>query len=197
MISESRLLASHDEALWAMSEAVHAISPPQWTAGTPCEGWDVRQLVNHVTAGNLWVGRLVRGDTVEAVGSALDGDQLGPDPADAFDRSVEVARAAFGEPDALRRPCAVSYGPVPASVYLGHRLLDVLVHGWDLRVASGQRPTLPAGAVATAWETLEPQLAGLQASGEFGTPVPVDDDGPIAARLLGALGRDPAVAVEH
>jgi uncharacterized protein (TIGR03086 family) len=194
---DSRLLAAHDEALSAMSETVHAISAAHWTDATPCEGWSVRQLVNHVTVGNLWVGRLVRGDTVDSVGSSLDGDQLGTDPADAFDGSAEVARAAFGEPGALQRPCAVSYGPVPASVYLGHRLLDVLVHGWDLRVATRRPTVLPPDAVEIAWATLAPQLAVLQASGEFGAPVPVDDADPPDARLLGALGRDPELSFDE
>ena len=68
----------------------------------------------------------------------LDGDLLGDDPAAAYAASAAAAAAVFRRPGALDAPCAVSYGPVPGSVYAGHRFLDVLVHGWDLAVATGQ-----------------------------------------------------------
>ena len=48
----------------------------------------------------------------------------------------------FAAPGALDAPCAVSYGPVPGSVYAGHRFLDVLIHGWDLAKATGQNTNL-------------------------------------------------------
>ena len=54
------------------------------------------------------------------------------DPLRAYDDSALVAAAVFRAPDAMERPCAVSYGPVPGSVYCGHRFLDVLIHGWDV-----------------------------------------------------------------
>ena len=195
MPNEPTLLAAHTEALEDFSLAVRTIAPQQWDGATPCPDWDVRQLVNHVVAGNLWAGRLARGDTIAEVGSELDGDQLGAVPSDAVDRSAEIARAAFGEPGALERLCAVSYGPVPGFVYLGHRLLDVLVHGWDVRAATGRPAAMPSGAVQVAWEVLEPQLPELLASGAFGPPLEVASDEPAEVRLLCALGRDPAVSV--
>jgi uncharacterized protein (TIGR03086 family) len=67
---------------------------------------------------------------------------LGGDPLSAYDASAQVAAAAFEAPAALDAPCAVSYGPVPGSVYAGHRFIDVLIHAWDLAVATGQDTTL-------------------------------------------------------
>ena len=72
------------------------------------------------------------GKTIEEVGDRLDGDVLGTDPLRAYDDSSIVAAAVFREPGAMERPCAVSYGPVPGSVYCGHRFIDVLIHGWDV-----------------------------------------------------------------
>jgi uncharacterized protein (TIGR03086 family) len=74
-------------------------------------------------------------------------------------------------------------------VYAGHRLLDVLVHGWDLAVATGQRPDLPPDLVQATWDIIEPQLGAWRAAGAIGDPVPVADDAPLQERLLGALGR--------
>ena len=86
-------------------------------------------------------------------------------------------------------PCAVSYGPVPGSVYCGHRFLDVLIHGWDIARSTGQDTSLLPDLVDACWEMLEPQLEQLQASGAFGTAIPVGDDADAQTRLLAVLGR--------
>ena len=93
----------------------------QWSSPTPCEGWTVHELLNHIVAGNLWAAELGNGRTIADVGSALDGDMLGDDPlAPTTDRRERCGSDVRG-PGALDRPCAVSYGPVPGSVYAGHR----------------------------------------------------------------------------
>ena len=123
--------------------------------------------------------------------SALDGDVLGDDPVAAYDGSAEAAAAAFEAPGALDAPCAVSYGPVPGSVYAGHRLLDVLIHGWDLATATGQPDDLDPHLVDACWDVVRPQLALLQASGMFGESSrrPMLADADPQTRLLAVLGR--------
>ena len=103
-----------------------------------------------------------------------------------------AAARAFDAPGALDAPCAVSYGPVPGSVYAGHRLIDVAIHGWDLAVATG--PTLAAHArlVDACRQVLEPQLDLLRASGMFGSEQPIPADADATTRLLLTLGRTPA-----
>ena len=129
------------------------------------------------------------GKTIEEVGTALDGDVLGTDPLRIYDDSALVAAAVFREPGALDRPCAVSYGPVPGSVYCGHRFIDVLVHGWDVAASTGQDTTLDPALVTACWEVVEPQLDEMAASGAFGNSVRLRDDADPQARLLAALGR--------
>lgn len=74
---------------------------------------DVRALVSHLVSGNLWAAELAAGGTIEGVGTRLDGDLLGEDPAGAYEGSAAAAAAVFRRPGALDAPCAVSYGPVP------------------------------------------------------------------------------------
>lgn len=181
----------HDRALGATRALVAGVRDDQWGGSTPCDGWDVRELVNHVVAGNLWVGELAgpAGKTIEEVGDRLDGDVLGDDPVAAYDASMPVASAAFGREGAMEAPCAVSYGPVPGSVYCGHRLIDVVVHGWDLAVATGQDAQLDPGLVEACWEVVEPQTDLLAASGMFAAGVAVPDGAGLQARLLATLGR--------
>src|SRR2546421_5529125 len=181
------LAAHHRQALDATRGVVAGIGADQWTEPTPCEGWDVRTLLNHVVSGNLWVAELARGRTIADVGSELDGDQLGANPLKAYDESAELAASAFEAPGALDAPCAVSYGPVPGSVYAGHRFIDVLIHGWDLAAGTGQDQALDPALVEACWDVIRPQADMLRASGMFGTDVKVADDADSQTRLLAAL----------
>jgi uncharacterized protein (TIGR03086 family) len=183
------LLEVHARALQATRDLVAGVGDDQWSQVSDCEDWTVRELVNHVVTGNYWAGELADGKTIEEVGTRLDGDVLGDDPTAAYDDSAAVADAVFRRPGAMEAPCAVSYGPVPGSVYCGHRFLDVLVHGWDIAQSTGQDTTLDPDLVESLLEVLEPQIEGLQASGAFGTPVEVPADAGPQTRLLALLGR--------
>jgi uncharacterized protein (TIGR03086 family) len=179
----------HARALDATGRLVAGIRDDQWEATSIDDEWTVRELVNHVVTGNFWAAELGAGRTIEEVGDRLDGDVLGDDPVAVYGDSAAQAKAVFREAGAMDRPCAVSYGPVPGSVYCGHRFLDVLVHGWDIAMSTGQDPTLDPELVAALWSVLEPQLEMLQSTGAFGTPVEVPDDAGAQTKLLAVLGR--------
>lgn len=179
----------HRRVLGATGRLVAGVSDTQWGDPTPCEGWDVKGLTNHIVAGNYWAAELAAGKTIEEVGSALDGDLLGSDAAAAYNKSAEAAAAAFAAPGALDAPCAVSYGPVPGSVYAGHRIIDVFIHGWDLATATGQDTTLDPELVAACIDIVEPQRGMLEASGAFAPAHDVSDDADPQTKLLAWLGR--------
>ena len=180
----------HRRALAATERIVAGIRPDQWRRPTPCADWDARTVLNHIVSENLWVPELMAGKTIEEVGDHFEGDVLGQDPLPAYRASAQAAAEAFATPGALRRPVAVSYGPVPGSVYAGHRFLDVLIHGWDLASGTDQDTRLDPELVKALWElVVEPERAGLQQSGVFGAPVPTAADADLQTRLLGALGR--------
>jgi uncharacterized protein (TIGR03086 family) len=181
--------ALHRQALESTRRFVVGIGMGQWTHPTPCADWDVRGLVNHVVVGNWWAAELAAGHLIADLGDRLDGDQLGASPLQAYDESARAAALAFETPGALEAPCAVSYGPVPGSVYAGHRFIDVFVHGYDIAAATGQDCELDPQLAEACWDVVEPQLAVLRASGMFGSeppgPLPTDPQ----RRLLVALGR--------
>jgi uncharacterized protein (TIGR03086 family) len=179
----------HAQALEAVRPLVAGVQSRQWDDDSVCEGWTVRELVNHIVSGNYWAAELAAGKTIEEVGDRLDGDVLGDDPVSAYDDSAAAAEAAFRAPGAMDAPCAVSYGPVPGSIYCGHRFLDVLIHGWDVARSTGQSTALDPKLVAASWEVVEPQLEMIQGSGEFGSEVPVAADADPQTRLLAVLGR--------
>ena len=80
-------------------------------------------------------------------------------------------------------------GPVPGSVYAGHRFLDVLVHGWDLAMANGQDYALDPQLMEACRQIIEPQLEAFRSAGAFGPEVAVQADASTQTRFLAMLGR--------
>jgi uncharacterized protein (TIGR03086 family) len=179
----------HARALDSARRSVAGVQLSQWADMSECEGWTVRELVNHIVSGNHWAAELAAGKTIEEVGTRLDGDVLGGDPLAAYDESATIAEAAFRAPGAMDAPCAVSYGPVPGSVYCGHRFLDVLIHGWDVARSTGQDTALDPELVDACWVVVEPQRDMLAGSGMFGSEVTAAAGADPQTRLLAALGR--------
>jgi uncharacterized protein (TIGR03086 family) len=179
----------HERALDATGRIVDGVAVDSWHAATPCADWDVHGLVNHLVAGNLWAAELAAGGTIEGVGSRLDGDLLGDNPAGAYAASASKAAAVFRRPGALDAPCEVSYGPVPGSVYAGHRFLDVLVHGWDLATATGQDYAMDPELMGACRQIIEPQLDAFRSAGALAPQVAVSGDATAQTRFLAMLGR--------
>jgi uncharacterized protein (TIGR03086 family) len=179
----------HEQALRATGTVVAGVADRQLDLPTPCGGWSVRELLNHIVSGNYWAAELSAGKSIDEVGDRLDGDTLGDDPAAAYQESAALAIAAFNAPGAMDAACAVSYGPVPGSVYCGHRVLDVVIHGWDLAKATGQDTTLDPELVDAVTAIVAPQMDMLAGSGMFGSPVRIAADADPQTRLLSQLGR--------
>ncbi|MFI6765059.1 TIGR03086 family metal-binding protein [Streptomyces sp. NPDC050355] len=191
-MSDDEILRTHGEALALFGSRVHAVRDDQWDGPTPCSEWSVRDLVNHLTAEQLWVPRLVRdGATIAEVGSEFDGDVLGDDPAAAWDRAAVAAVAALAERGALSRTVQLSYGSSPADAYCSQMTADAVVHAWDLSRAIGAEERLPDRLATAALREVEPYASGLDASGLFAPAVDAPEDADDLTRLLCLLGRRP------
>jgi uncharacterized protein (TIGR03086 family) len=179
----------HAQVLEVTGHVVSRVAGDRWQAATPCAGWDARALVHHLVSGNLWAAELAAGARIEDVGSRFDGDRLGSCPVAAYAESAAAAATAFRRPGALGAQCAVSYGPVPGSVYAGHRFCDVFIHGWDLAAATGQDTRLDADLMQACREVIEPQLPSFRDVGALASPLPVSPGASVQARFLAMLGR--------
>lgn len=162
-----------------------------WHDATPCDDWDVRQLVNHVVGEDRWTKPMVDGKTIAEVGSSLDGDLLGADPVGAAVAAADEAVDAV----AVRLPGGglvhLSYGDEQIEEYVRQLIADHLIHGWDLAAATGQSRRLDPELVSAvgAWYREREDIyrgagavAARPASARGGSP---EDD------LLIAFGRDP------
>lgn len=177
-------------ALLATGHIVAKVRPEQLADPTPCRDWNVRQLLNHIVAGNHTFAEVARGGRAEATGDPADYTR--PDPGTNYLASAEAVLAAWSEPGAMERRCHMPFGDIPAPAAVSIHFLDLVVHGWDLARATGQdatiAPDLAAEALDISHDLLSPELREL---GVFGPEVPVSADDLLHERLVAFMGRRP------
>ena len=178
---------------WA--DCVCAVRDDQWDAPTPCRGWDVRALVNHLTGEDLWTVPLLEGSTIEEVGDRFDGDVLGDDPAGTSVEAAKAATTAVAERLPKGGTVQLSFGETDVAEYLWQLATDHLVHSWDLSAAIGGDRHLDPAVVAgvAGWFAEREQL--YRSSGAIG-PRAISHDGP-QGDLLAAFGRDAQWGPNH
>jgi uncharacterized protein (TIGR03086 family) len=121
---------------WARDIAAH-VPADRMADKTPCTEWDVRELLAHLVA---TVDRIrvigEGGDPASAprmvTGVADDGW------ADALDAAEARMAAVWADDARLDAPVTVPWGRVPGRAAVWGYAREVLVHGWDLAVATGQ-----------------------------------------------------------
>jgi uncharacterized protein (TIGR03086 family) len=185
------VIEAHRLAGERFRDTVRAVPADGWSWATPCTEWDVRALVNHVVGEDRWTVPLMVGQTIAAVGEALAGDLLGDDPVAAADQAWAEAVAVVPAAVSAGMRVHLSYGEEAAEEYAWQLTSDHLIHTWDLAVAIGVEPALDADVVAAVAGWFGGREAELQATGLFGSPVPLPADASRLDRLLAVTGRDP------
>lgn len=169
----------------------------RWDAPTPCPEWTVRELVNHLVLGHRLFTAVLRGKP----GGALDphaSDALDDDPVAAYREAVAGLLAAFRQPGVLEQVFEVPAGTVPGIAAAHLRIVEELVHGWDLARATGQEPKFEDAVVEREIAFSAAKLADLPAErNPFAPPVPVAEDAPPLDRLVALLGREPNQATRN
>jgi uncharacterized protein (TIGR03086 family) len=172
-------------------DVVAAVTDDQRRRPTPCPEYDVQTLMSHIVG---WVRVFDAG----AHGRSVEGDpakyQVGPDPAGEFRAAAESIVDSW-RAEGLDRQVLMSSGDkIDGAMAFNMTLMEYLVHGWDLAVATGQPvPYTDDEAEAVlerAQTTLPPEYRGEGMP--FGDIVPVADHAPAVDRLIAFLGREPA-----
>lgn len=180
-----------DAASAEFARVVRELPDDSWDAPTPSDV-PVRELVEHVVVGNRLTALLLAGVAREEARARLEGDQLGGDPVAAVVESASRQAQAFAaaEPDQL---VPHPKGPVPASAFLRFRLVDLVVHAWDLRRAAGLDESLDPAVVVRLSEVVEPHLRAMLAFGAYGEGPSgtLPPDATPQDRLLDWFGRRP------
>jgi uncharacterized protein (TIGR03086 family) len=181
-------------ALDVAEDLVAGVPDDRWDAPTPCADWTVRDLVNHLVGGNLLFAGVLGGEptpSLEELGRGQGVDRLGDDPVAAFRVAADTLLAAFRQPGALEQVVTVPVGTVPGIGALHLRLVETLVHGWDLARATGRPPGFPEALAEQELAFSRAKLADVPPDRTpFAPPQPAPDDAPALDRLAALLGRD-------
>ncbi|MFG1776786.1 TIGR03086 family metal-binding protein [Micromonospora sp. NPDC049048] len=167
---------------------VRAIADEQLDLPTPCRGYAVRDLLNHLFEVVMNFQALAAKRPVEWADKP---DHLTDDGwRDRFAAETRRLADAWSDPSALE---GVSPGMgIPQATVGGMVLLDLTVHGWDLAAATGQ-PYRPAPEAVAELHELVAQLGpNARKMGIFAEQVPADAGLSGLDRLLCDTGRDPA-----
>jgi uncharacterized protein (TIGR03086 family) len=176
-----------------VARVVTAVRDDQLTDPTPCDGTSVAGMLDHL-AGLTLALRMAAEKTPMQGAPRADAAQLPADWRERLPQQLDALVAAWEKPSASEGMAEAGGAQLPAPMMGLLALNEVLVHGWDLAVATGQayRPDPHAAErclqLATDFDTAAP---GARDS-IYGPVVPVPDDAQVFDRLLGQTGRDPA-----
>lgn len=138
---------SADLALLDLSTALlrgrlAAVAPDRWSDPSPCTGWTVRDVAEHVVGDAVRYRLWVVGAPEAEVTASRALSFLGDDPVAALDEIQGALRAALGEPGALDRTAAHPAGGIAVRELLELRLLEQTLHAWDVATGAGLDATI-------------------------------------------------------
>ncbi|QTZ95961.1 TIGR03086 family protein [Streptomyces auratus AGR0001] len=182
-----RVLYAYEQVTRDVLALVAAVRPEDLALPTPCAGWTVRQLLDHM----VWENLMATSIAEDAPRTDHTADHLGDDHLAAFADSVRAARAAFTGSGMLHR----TYGPyeAPGAMIVQQVVVELLAHGWDLARATGA-PTVLAPEVAEETLAAAHRIYGAAprtAGSSFAPERPAPAGASAADRLAAFLGRDP------
>jgi uncharacterized protein (TIGR03086 family) len=175
---------------YALASAGQA-TPQLLPLPTPCEGWNLRTLLLHVS------------DSLGVLAEAMRTGHVGPGPPPAPEPTVAAdpltclrrqARDLLGTcaaASAEERLVAIADRELTTSLVTAAGAIEIAVHGWDISVACGIRRPIPpslAAALLPAAPLLIPRAAR---AGLFADPVPIPEAADPGDRLVAFLGRPP------
>jgi uncharacterized protein (TIGR03086 family) len=175
------------------ADLLRNVTDDQLRGATPCEHMDVAALIAHIgvlalafqAAGRKQFGELT--DTPPTIATELDEDW----------RSLYASRladlaVAWRDPAAWEGMSRAGGVDFPGDVGGMIALTEVVVHGWDLAIATGQRYDAPEDVLDAVLSHVAAFAEQGPVEGLFGAPVPVPGDAPLLDRTVALTGREPA-----
>lgn len=199
------------QALTIPARLIAGIRADQWGRPTPCEHWTVRDLVAHLIEGHDLIAARLGGPSIPEPRTTRSRHAADADEAlhSGYRDASETLLAALAHADALHRlvtvplgqpapapmsagpDLTVTIGPVSGAVVLHLRIVECLVHGWDLARATGQRSEFPEDLTEQALGFIVGRLImHPEARAVFGPSRTAGAYAPAIDRLAACLGRD-------
>lgn len=161
----------------------------QFGLPTPCTEWAVRDLLNHM------IGTLVMfrdaANKGEADLGAMGADHAAAGAAETFATVAKETLAALRAKGSFGT-ITLPFGELPCEFAYQLVANDILVHGWDLATATGQRVDWDQNLAAETLAFARAGIADPQIRGdEFAAPVACAEEADAMTQLVSFLGRTP------
>jgi uncharacterized protein (TIGR03086 family) len=191
----------HRAAVLASVDVVDTVTVVDLRRATPCDGWNVSQLLAHMTVQHRGFAAAARGDGADPArwDTAAVADAVAVDPAGTYAAAAADVLAAFTDDAVLGTSFALpEFGPgavFPGSQAIGFHFVDYVVHGWDVARAIDAPFTLPDDVISAVLPMVlaVPDGDFRTAPGSpFAPAIRADDGVSDLDRALLHLGRSPS-----
>jgi uncharacterized protein (TIGR03086 family) len=181
-----------EELMPMLQKVVDGIAPEQLDLPTPCVGFTVAGVLEHMIGGATAFAPAFRGEAAPV----LAGNDPGAGTTiERWHRAMAELGEAVHSPGAQERTVASPFGDVPGSMFARYVAFDGLVHGWDLASATGQPYDPPAELVVEAEAYARQLITPPMRDGDtFAAEVEASVDANPIQRLVAFSGRRPMTA---
>jgi uncharacterized protein (TIGR03086 family) len=181
-----------NQAHSALRTIVAGLADADWKLPTPCEHWNVAQVLRHACGDQLAYTAAITGSGGPSENPFEPAEDPPADPRALLATALDSSTRTFAtvNPGAQAIPSPLPLGPLPAETVVGAAALDAAVHAWDIAVAAGLPSPLSADLAALLMPvatTLAEPLRGFAYAPAL-DPRPGDD---AVAGLLRYHGRRP------
>jgi uncharacterized protein (TIGR03086 family) len=154
MLTNSDIRSFHRTAVLASVDIVDTVAPKDLDRQTPCEGWNLAQLLAHMTVQHRGFAAAARGDGADLArwDPASVADAVAADPAATYASAAAHVLEAFTSDSVLDATFSLpEFGPgaaFPGAQAIGFHFVDYVIHGWDVARAIDAPFTLPDEVIA-------------------------------------------------
>ncbi|HYJ66322.1 MAG TPA: TIGR03086 family metal-binding protein [Nocardioidaceae bacterium] len=179
-----------------LAELVNEVPDNHLTAPTPCEQMTMGDLVHHIDGlARAFTAAATKDLGPETSRAPLsDGSQLGGDWRSRIPDQLEALAEAWRNPAAWDGMTQAGGADLPGEMAGKVALDELVVHGWDLALASGRAYDIDRQTIEACLElvaVLSPPEQRTGGDGLFERAVGMPADAPLLDRLIALTGRDP------
>jgi uncharacterized protein (TIGR03086 family) len=188
-----------EPAAQELSRLLAGVRDTQLDGPTPCDGYPVAALLDHIAGLSLaftWGARKSAPPRTGPAGAPrASAENLDPGWRTVIPERLAGLATAWREPAAWQGMTEVAGVSMPGETMGTVALDEVVLHGWDLARSTGQEfrcdPASAQAVLAFLEAASRPEAAALR-DNLFGPVVAVPADAAVLDRALGLAGRDPA-----
>lgn len=178
---------SFEQAVATTRGVLANVNADQLHNSTPCESWDVSELINHIVGTHIFFLAGMNGTPPADPADFAAGDYMA-----AYDEATAATIAAFGVEGALGKMVKMPFGEMPGAAVMGLATTDTFQHAWDLAKATGQdsdlAPELASALLSASKQSISDAFRGPEGA-PFGSEQECGDGASNADQLAAFLGR--------